>query len=109
MRRRPGVAGAAVALEPRFRDYDDVAGLHLEIGAHVTLVEQVRQAHVIGLLAVTGAPYQLCPVAGRKLAQSANLDHDVQQAKVVTVGERLWLGGLADNTNLLVEGTDKRR
>ena len=94
-------------LEPRLGNHDDVAGLHREIGSHVTLVEQICQAQVIGLQAGAGSPHQFCPIASRKLGQPTCLDHDIQETEFVAVGERLWFDGLADHTDLIVEITDK--
>lgn len=56
--RRPLLPRAHSMLEPRFRDHNDIAGLHFDIRTHVTLVDQVCKAQIVGLLAITDLPYQ---------------------------------------------------
>src|SRR5882672_6779430 len=104
-RPEPRLPWVSRRLEPTLRDDDHIARHHRYVGSDVTILKQIPQPHVVRLLTLIVPTDEDCSVSVGKFGEATNLDHDIKNSHFRPIWDRLRLGGFANHTHLLIEGT----
>src|SRR6266581_1174713 len=85
--------------EPALRDDQDIARFHVYVGRNVSTLDEVLQSHAIELATLCRA-HDGRLVAGGEVGETADGNHHIENRHVLTIRQKLWLGGLADDSDL---------
>src|SRR2546428_9868972 len=86
--------------KPALRDQQDIARLDIDVGGDVAALDQILQPHAV-LPATLGGTHDRSIVAVREIGQAAHDDHQVQKRHPLAIRQRLRLGRLTHDPDLL--------